>query len=56
VAKERKPADASKAADSLRKIAALTSNLPDDSPADPQLRDRLELASDVLDATVDAEE
>lgn len=39
-----------KAAESLRKIAASTLGLPDDSPADARLRDQLELAADVLDA------
>jgi len=34
----------------LRKVAAVTTGLPDDSPHDAQLRDRLELVADTLDA------
>ncbi|HAM02706.1 MAG TPA: hypothetical protein DCQ30_10860 [Acidimicrobiaceae bacterium] len=45
-----------RAVEALRRIAAHTTGLPDDSPADSQLRDRLELAADVLDATARAEE
>jgi hypothetical protein len=33
----------------LRLISRLTEELPDDSPADGVLRDRLDLAADVLD-------
>ena len=39
------------AVERLRKISALTEGLPGDSPNDARLRDRLELAADVLDAT-----
>ena len=42
--------DLTEAAASLRKITDLTAALPDDSPTDAQLRDRLDLAADVLDA------
>jgi len=45
-----------KAAESLRKVAALTSGLAEDSPTDAQLRDRLELAADVLDAVTGTDE
>jgi hypothetical protein len=45
-----------KAAESLRKVAALTVGLPEDSPADAKLRDHLDLAADVLDSTVRTEE
>lgn len=56
VARRRRPTDTHKAAQSLRKIADLTYGLPEDSPADAHLRDRLELAADVLDAVVGNEE
>lgn len=42
------------AAMTLRKVADLTTGLPDDSPADARLRDRLDLAAAVLDATANA--
>ena len=48
--------DFRKAAESLRKIAGETAGLPDDSLTDAQLRDRLELAADVLDATAGGEQ
>lgn len=35
----------------LRLISELTEHLPDDSPPDAALRDRLELAARVLDAS-----
>lgn len=41
--------DLRRAADSLRQIVALTERLPDESPPDAALRDRLELAADVLE-------
>jgi hypothetical protein len=44
------------AAESLRKVAELTTGLPEESPADARLRDRLELAADVLDTTAKTEE
>jgi hypothetical protein len=50
------PKDMRQAAESLRKLADRTTGLPEDSPADAQLRDRLELAADVLDAGAEAEE
>ena len=34
-------------------MAAETEDLPDDLPADARLRDQLELAADVLDATAE---
>jgi hypothetical protein len=37
------------AARQLRLISELTEHLPDDSPQDAALRDRLELAADVLE-------
>jgi hypothetical protein len=37
------------AADTLHRIVELTEQLPDDSPPDRALRDRLELAADVLE-------
>ena len=40
----------------MRKVAELTTGLPEDLPADARLRDRLELAADVLDATARTEE
>ena len=40
-----------RAAEVLRRVVATTRGLPDDSPADAHLRDRLDLAADVLDAT-----
>jgi hypothetical protein len=43
-----------RAAESLRLIAAVTTDLPDDSPTNVQLRDRLEFAADVLNATSEA--
>ena len=43
------------AAISLRKIAEATTGLPDDSPTDARMRDRLELAADVLDAGAGAD-
>jgi hypothetical protein len=46
----------SKAAKSLRKIAALTVGSPDDSPADAKAPDRLELAAEVLDVAARTEE
>jgi hypothetical protein len=54
VARIRRPtrADVEQAVESLRTIAELTTGLPDDSPSDAQLRDRLDLAADVLEATV----
>jgi len=45
--------DLRQAARVLRRIAEATTGLPDDSPADAQLRDRLELSADVLDAAAD---
>ena len=45
-----------KAAESLRKFAAHTTGLPDDSPTDARLRDRMEFGADVLDAVGGAEE
>jgi hypothetical protein len=56
VARRRNPTDISKAAERLRKAAALTVGLPDDSLADAKLRDRLELAAEVLDAAARTEE
>ena len=56
MSRSAQPSDTSKAAESLRKVAALTSNLPDDSPSDAKLRDRLELAAEVLDAAAEAQE
>jgi hypothetical protein len=56
VAGNRRPTDICKAAESLRKVAALTVGLPDDSPADAKPRDRLELAAEVLDAAARTEE
>jgi CubicO group peptidase (beta-lactamase class C family) len=56
MAKSPKPSDISKAAESLRQVAAHTSGLPEDSATDAQLRDRLELAADVLDAVAEAQE
>ena len=44
-------ADLRRAAATLRKLASETENLLDDTPKDGQLRERLELAADVLDAT-----
>ena len=44
-------ADLHTAAEQLRKISAMTEGLPGDSPNDARLRDRLELAADVLDTT-----
>lgn len=41
--------DLRQAADTLRRIVELTEDLPDDSPPDAALRDRLELAADVLE-------
>ncbi len=38
------------AARKLRLVSELTERLPDDSPPDAALRDRLELAADVLEA------
>jgi len=35
----------------LRLISKLTEHLPEDSPPDAALRDRLELAADVLEST-----
>jgi len=49
-------ADMHEAAESLRRVVAATENLPDDSPSDARLRDRLELAADVLDAAGEAPE
>lgn len=45
--------DLHRAARSIRAIIEATANLPDDSPHDAQLRDRLDLAADVLDAAAD---
>ena len=42
--------DLRRTARSLRKVVELTEGLPEDSPADARLRDRLELAADVLEA------
>jgi len=42
--------DLREAARVLRKVVERTTGLPDDSPRDAQLRDRLELAADTLDA------
>ena len=47
--------DMRRSAETLRKIAEVTQRLPGDSPADARLQDHLELAADVLDATVEAE-
>lgn len=38
-----------RAAESLRRVVAATAGLPDDSPHDAQLRDRLDFAATVLD-------
>jgi hypothetical protein len=56
VVRSRNATNTSKATGSLRKIADLTTGLPEDSPVDAQLRDRLELAADVLDAVNSAED
>lgn len=45
--------DLRQAARVLRRVVAITADLADDSPRDAQLRDRLELAADVLDAATD---
>ena len=45
-------AELRRAAASVRKIATETESLPDDTPSDVLLRERLELAAEVLDATV----
>jgi len=47
--------DMHQAAASLRKITVLTADLAGDSPTDAQLRERLELAADVLDAASEAD-
>lgn len=47
--------DMRRSAETLRKIAEATKGL-EDSPTDARLRDRLELAADVLDAGADADE
>ena len=44
------------AAATIRRVVELTTGLADDSQADARLRDRLELAADVLDATARAED
>ncbi len=49
------PEDIHRSAEIVRKLVALTEGLPDDSPVDARLRDRLELAADVLDATAEAD-
>jgi len=41
--------DLRQVADTLRRIVELTEHLPDDSSPDAALRDRLELAADVLE-------
>ncbi|MGD0321533.1 MAG: hypothetical protein ABSC00_08050 [Acidimicrobiales bacterium] len=56
MAGSRRSTDVSKAAKSLRKIAALTVGSPDDSPADAKAPDRLELAAEVLDVAARTEE
>jgi hypothetical protein len=48
-------ADLRRAAKSLREVASLTAGLPEDSPSDARLRESLELAADVLEATVQRE-
>lgn len=42
--------DLRQAAESMRRIVELTEHLPGDSPPDASLRDRLELAAEVLDS------
>lgn len=44
------------AAATIRRVVELTTGLPEDSRSDAQLRDRLDLAADVLDASARAEE
>jgi len=43
--------DLRQVANTLRRIVELTEHLPEDSPPDAALRDRLELAADVLEGT-----
>lgn len=45
--------DLRRAVRSIRAIIEKTTDLPDDSPRSAQLRDRLSLAADVLDAAAD---
>ena len=46
-------ADLCWAANTIRLIVTRTAGLPDDTPPAGALRDRLELAADVLDATTE---
>jgi hypothetical protein len=49
------PEDPRRSAESLRKVVAATAVLPDNTADDAQLRDRLMLAAEVLEAAARAE-
>ncbi len=50
------PDELRRAAETLREVVAATAGLPEDSPDDKQLRERLTLAAVVLDAAAESEE